>query len=704
MKLVNGHDCGADSTRESIRRKLRGTYATDIPLIDFVKNVFDVEQSVISSLVGPGSTVTYSSEDVADSYRRLSSKGEAECCPYPRFFALVEDLLPAVFDVVKKERPYYGKEAYELGPEDLLDLTRGGRGVTYAKHGISRRKLDVLFLNGLDHASYLTEHPGEREQCEVPESRDSTSRPLSGDVRVSRAWTMGASGSSSIASSNFSSAKFTEFESGNDDATPLTGTKRARSDSDATAQTSSAGGHVDKRPRTEGIDSERLAQLTECVIESLGSTERFYHVAFLVDNSNVCLAYVDHMVSLRSEWIDFIASPHLFSLMIVGFFFSTPRQAGCNPFLQATPVTEFDNSIVLPQTFPPVASPLRSFFAYKYPGSNDHEVAKPTSGGNKPLFYKPRGLFGRATTVYGTLATFVDRCVDNAALEGSWQPSIREESNIIDHLRKENSDFKVHFPEVLYSAAFSDRMGNIHGLDFEKRKNSRIIASPMYQTLWEVKTVEELQKAWLDAFKCHHVAWKTGEVLHRDVSENNIMFLRRFFKNDETVVGILNDWDMASFLDEAYNLRQSTAKHRTGTLPFMSELLLFSDVEDSDDEEEEYQTVHHSYCHDVESFFWVLLWAFIHYPLDGTRRKTPDSLSQWISDDTEIVSFWKHTVLTKKKAVFNRMLRNHAFPHFQELKRDWLVPLYDLIAASRLTAPKVELTYEAVMKAIGEEA
>ncbi|KAG5649498.1 hypothetical protein H0H81_003462 [Sphagnurus paluster] len=104
---------------------------------------------------------------------------------------------------------------------------------------------------------------------------------------------------------------------------------------------------------------------------------------------------------------------------------------------------------------------------------------------------------------------------------------------------------------------------------------------------------------------CHYHAFMQGRVLHRDLSENNLMFDHT---DGDIIKGILNDWDMASYVDENDEIQLSTATHRTGTVPFMArDLLVAGDPPP------------HLYRHDLESFFYILVWAALHY--DFTKKK-----------------------------------------------------------------------------------
>ncbi|KAF8495044.1 hypothetical protein BU17DRAFT_59516, partial [Hysterangium stoloniferum] len=86
------------------------------------------------------------------------------------------------------------------------------------------------------------------------------------------------------------------------------------------------------------------------------------------------------------------------------------------------------------------------------------------------------------------------------------------------------------------------------------------------------------------------------KILHRDISLGNLMFRR---EKDE-IFGVLNDFDMACYVDGTENHPES--KQRTGTWPFMS-----IDLMDPS------SPVKHLYRHDLESFFHVLMFFTAHH-------------------------------------------------------------------------------------------
>jgi hypothetical protein len=114
----------------------------------------------------------------------------------------------------------------------------------------------------------------------------------------------------------------------------------------------------------------------------------------------------------------------------------------------------------------------------------------------------------------------------------------------------------------------------------------------------------------LTAFSGLYLARKLGKVLHRDLSEGNFMILKLA---DGRVKGVLNDWDMARFVDaDDSNNMELDNEHRISTPPFMAHDHL------------RMQRVPHYFRHDLESLFYILVWAAPHYNLkEGTRDRRP---------------------------------------------------------------------------------
>jgi hypothetical protein len=99
-------------------------------------------------------------------------------------------------------------------------------------------------------------------------------------------------------------------------------------------------------------------------------------------------------------------------------------------------------------------------------------------------------------------------------------------------------------------------------------------------------------------------AYTEGKVLQCDLSDNNLIYDRK----DGVSKGILNDWDMASLVDEIGGTTLSTARHRSGTVPFMAIDRL------------DINPPAHLYRLDFESFLYILIWTTIQFDIANKKR------------------------------------------------------------------------------------
>ncbi|TFK19404.1 hypothetical protein FA15DRAFT_709005 [Coprinopsis marcescibilis] len=107
-------------------------------------------------------------------------------------------------------------------------------------------------------------------------------------------------------------------------------------------------------------------------------------------------------------------------------------------------------------------------------------------------------------------------------------------------------------------------------------------ASRPCKKLWEVDSVDEFMKVWIDCVKHHNAAYKKGKILRGDLSENSLMFWRTKGIDSEesgspSVEGVLNDWDMASKPNIIEQVPTSAEEHRSRSLPFMAMEMLVQD-------------------------------------------------------------------------------------------------------------------------------
>ena len=125
-------------------------------------------------------------------------------------------------------------------------------------------------------------------------------------------------------------------------------------------------------------------------------------------------------------------------------------------------------------------------------------------------------------------------------------------------------------------------------------------------------------------------------ILHRDISINNVMMTRNPMTDE--LKGFLIDLDLAQYLNEP----PSRAPYRTGTLQFMAIDILDEEV-----------VCQHTWRHDLESFYYLLLWVCV----------TPGYLDGWAAPFAqaarEKILMMSHT--------FERLLKQFK-PDYEQVK------------------------------------
>ncbi|KAL7903039.1 serine/threonine-protein kinase Sgk2 [Trichoderma sp. SZMC 28014] len=125
---------------------------------------------------------------------------------------------------------------------------------------------------------------------------------------------------------------------------------------------------------------------------------------------------------------------------------------------------------------------------------------------------------------------------------------------------------------------------------WENRIYSCLVVSPAGRVISAFKTIKELLESMRDAIKAHQSLYVTGNILHRDISSNNIIITDP--ATADGFKGVLIDLDLATC--KIRDSGPSGAQHQAGTMQFMAVEVL--------------RMVDHTYRHDLESFFYVLIW------------------------------------------------------------------------------------------------
>ncbi|KAH6901571.1 hypothetical protein BKA70DRAFT_1568397 [Coprinopsis sp. MPI-PUGE-AT-0042] len=452
------------------------------------------------------------------------------------------------------------------------------------------------------------------------------------------------------------------------------------------------------------------SQLAVYAMGCLSSTYRLFTTGIFINNYNITLFYYDRMLVLQSKTFNFLEDTAAFALAVYGMYLSDRQNRGANPFLRPwsilTPPKDITDEMKEDLAFP-IEDMVGAFFEFPLrptamlvvDGKLSPVVLDPLNKSPDYISFKindivhaPIGLIGRATGVYGCQPTLPHQIAPpinfSVGLKLSFQSRLRKvsEQDIVATLLERISPWKDHLPEIVYSDKFSAEdlalpwavlsLPELQGMDL---RDLHVIASRLYQPIWEVKTAQDFMKIWIDCIRCHFVAWDVGKYLHRDLSENNLMFWTPEKDAKSIPKGVVNDWDMASALDETNQVPMSSTQHRTGTLPFMSIDLL------------ERAPPRHYYRHDLESFFYILLWAVVRYDIqNGKRRPLPESLSDWSSPDLRTAHSFKSHLLKDDTAydVLKMLIEDPTYAEWANVIRRPLTSLWFLFICAESKKPR----------------
>ncbi|KAK0216709.1 hypothetical protein EDD85DRAFT_962103 [Armillaria nabsnona] len=267
---------------------------------------------------------------------------------------------------------------------------------------------------------------------------------------------------------------------------------------------------------------------------------------------------------------------------------------------------------------------------------------------------------------------------------------------LINKIHTAAPELKEYLPQIFFDRFYNSEM-DLHlphfnlNIQFNKLKMhdlTVIVAESCYE-LWMVDSLEEFKTAFVNIFECHHRVFIKGRILHGAITSRNIMFSPRRLQCYDT--------DMVIPLE---------VSHRPCISPFMATDLLDITVETP-----------HRYCHDLESFFYVLLWARVHFDLKNHKEKPMDELFTLWNVHTE-ADFTK--VHDNKSEIWHNdghlnQFKSHFTEDFIPLWDEWVTPLRELFYDAqeeekriRAQMPDQEtlngiLTFEIFMGALGQE-
>lgn len=185
---------------------------------------------------------------------------------------------------------------------------------------------------------------------------------------------------------------------------------------------------------------------------------------------------------------------------------------------------------------------------------------------------------------------------------------------------------------------------------FDNRILRCLVISPAGRAIHKYGSKAELLGALRDAIKAHRSLFLTGKILHRDISENNIIITDP--KQPPGFMGMLIDLDLAKEVGSG----RSGARCQTGTMEFMAiEVLLGVD---------------HTYRHDLESFFYVLIWLCGRRSWESPRypkgHPAESLLTDWYTGNYEKIAQAKRGAMVA--GGFDRILMKEFPPEFDCVK------------------------------------
>ncbi|EDN06004.1 predicted protein [Histoplasma mississippiense (nom. inval.)] len=153
---------------------------------------------------------------------------------------------------------------------------------------------------------------------------------------------------------------------------------------------------------------------------------------------------------------------------------------------------------------------------------------------------------------------------------------------------------------------------------YDNRVLRCLMISPAGRPIYDYRSPLELLTALRDAIKAHRSLYLDGNVLHRDISENNIIITDPDKADGHS--GMLIDLDLAKEVGSG----RSGARHQTGTMEFMAiEVLL---------------NIDHTYRHDLESFFYVLIWQCARHGWGKDNHPKDSKLRAWYTGNYEDIA------------------------------------------------------------------
>ncbi|VCU41221.1 Bgt-50506 [Blumeria graminis f. sp. tritici] len=230
---------------------------------------------------------------------------------------------------------------------------------------------------------------------------------------------------------------------------------------------------------------------------------------------------------------------------------------------------------------------------------------------------------------------------------------------------------------------------------YRDRQKTFIATEPRGRSIGEETTALDLLQGIRDAILAHQSLFKEARILHRDVSINNIILTDPAVNNGR--YGLLIDLDLAISLNDVNS--EQNRQTMTGTMEYIALGILQANI---------YETgkgYNHTYRHDLESFFYVLVLACIRFGWGNKKSGHTDVLSKWYTGTVQ------NMYLNKKEAVSHKYFKKCLLDHFstrydcvKALVTRLRIILFDRsTGVDTSTNPFADEVYDLILKAFDNE-
>ncbi|PHH73748.1 hypothetical protein CDD80_3606 [Ophiocordyceps camponoti-rufipedis] len=364
-------------------------------------------------------------------------------------------------------------------------------------------------------------------------------------------------------------------------------------------------------------------------------TRRLFH-AFYIDGSNMELFVYDRAGVYSSGEFSIRDEPRKFARAIVGYLTMSRLDMGIDNFIKRTyedVVSVWDNA-GKKATFTLERLLSSSAKTTCFSSDNSSKVVKLSwiseSGSREASLLKLaeyRGVKGVSRLVADRQITTIaelrrglryPRQDSKRQLPSSIQ--VEHDDNPHRSKRQRCDDSKVPVePSDLTDSSDSESDDDTEKPFYENKIYQCMVIAPYGRPISHFGSAKELLESMRDAIVAHESLFVRGGILHRDVSPDNILITKP--EHADGFKGILIDLDHAQTNDDQMSYGRNHMP--VGTEPFMGLDVL--------------RREEHTYRHDLESFFYCLLWlcAKIAWRKDAdlySSRPKPSVVQFWVEE------------------------------------------------------------------------